>query len=290
MTPLFRQTLQEALRRGAALELASPRAAAGIDGRRLGRRAGNALEFAEYREYQPGDDLRRLDWSVFARSEQLMVKLYSEEVDPRCDILLDHSASMSAGAESSGSLKAAAAFGLAAALAMAAANAGFSLAVWHAEECLKREPFPHHPAEWSNTVFSSPANPGDALAATPGLLQSRGIRIAVSDLLWPEAPEQFLRRLADGAKRVVLIELLSREDLAPEGSGNLSLADAETAEERELFFDDALLRRYRGRLARHRELWKRTADEFGIGMIHLTAEEFLPSWNLQELFRSGILK
>lgn len=67
---------------------------AGIDGRRTGRRSGNALEFSEYREYQAGDDLRRLDWGVFARSEQLMVKLYSEEVDPRCDIVLDDSASM----------------------------------------------------------------------------------------------------------------------------------------------------------------------------------------------------
>ena len=121
--PQFRSVLASALARAGGLELATPRMTAGIDGRRTGRRSGNALEFSEYREYQAGDDLRRLDWGVFARSEQLMVKLYSEEVDPRCDIVLDDSASMA-----TEEAKAAAALGLAGLLAQAAANAGFSLA------------------------------------------------------------------------------------------------------------------------------------------------------------------
>ncbi len=282
----FRQILQQALIHGAELELATPRASAGIDGRRLGRRTGNALEFAEYREYQAGDDLRRLDWSVFARSEQLMIKLYSEEVDPRCDIVLDHSASMAAGGE----LKAAAAFGVAALLAQAAVNAGFSLAVWHAGEKLVREYSPGHPAEWLNTEFDSASNPDEALADSPGLFQNRGIRIAVSDFLWPAAPENFLRRLSDGAMHVVLVELLTRDELAPPENGNWALCDHETGEERELFLDEAMVRRYRDRLTRHREMWARAAEEFGIGLIHLTVEDFLQQWNLQDFFRCGVLK
>lgn len=282
----FRHILNEAMTRGAELELATPKVSAGIDGRRLGRRTGNALEFAEYREYQAGDDLRRLDWGVFARSEQLMVKLYSEEVDPRCDIVLDHSASMGAGDGS----KALAGFGIAALLCCAAVNAGFSLSLWHAGEKLVRERSPAHPGEWLDLDFNSPSNPDETLAGSPGLFQNRGLRVAVTDLLWPSDPEGFLRRLSDGAMRVVLVELLTQDELEPDGGGNCSLCDPETGEERELMLDDPMIRRYRDRLARHREMWARTADEFGAGLIRLKVGDFLNGWNLQDFFRCGVLK
>ena len=92
--PYFRSAVERALAAAGGVELTAPAQVSGIDGRRVGRRTGNALEFSEYREYRPGDDLRRIDWRVYARSEQLMIKQYSEEIDPRCDLILDHSASM----------------------------------------------------------------------------------------------------------------------------------------------------------------------------------------------------
>ena len=286
MNEMLQNALHEALTRGAELELATPRVSAGIDGRRLGRRTGNALEFAEYREYQAGDDLRRLDWGVFARSEQLMIKLYSEEVDPRCDIVLDHSASMNAGEGA----KAAAAFGISALLATAAVNSGFSLAVWHSGEKLVREHAPARPGEWLDTAFESSSNPDAALSASPGLFQNRGLRVVVTDLLWPTAPDGFLRRMADGSMRVILVELLTRGELEPAENGNWALLDPETGEERELFLDETMVRRYRERLARHRDMWARSADEFGIGLVRLTVEDFLASWDLSEFFHCGVLK
>ncbi len=283
--PLHRAALESALARAGELELATPRLTAGVEGLRIGRRTGNALEFSEYREYRAGDDLRRLDWSVYARSGQLMVKLYSEEVDPRCDIVLDNSASMAV--EDS---KAAAALGLAGMLAQAAVNAGFSLSVWHAGETLIKEARAGFPLEWSHCGFDGDASPGEALDRFAGGFHNRGIRIAVSDLLWPEEPGRFLRRLADGALRVVVIQLLTRDELNPAVSGNVSIIDAETGEERELAADDSLVARYRARLARHRELWDRAAEEYGIRLVRLTVEEFYPAWDLSELFHCGVLK
>lgn len=285
MNPLHRAALESALARAGELELAAPRQTAGVDGRRIGRRTGNALEFAEYREYQAGDDLRRLDWGVYARSGQLMVKLYSEEVDPRCDIVLDNSASMAVE-----DAKAAAALGLAGLLARSAVNAGFSLAVWHAGETLVKEPRAGFPLEWSDCGFDGDASPGEALDRFAGGFYSRGIRIAVSDLLWPEEPGRFLRRLSDGALRVVVIQLLTRDELDPAVSGNVSIIDTETGEERELAADGALTARYRARLARHRELWDRAAEEYGVRLVRLTVEEFYPAWDWRELFRCGVLK
>jgi uncharacterized protein (DUF58 family) len=55
---------------------------------------GVSVEFADYREYSPGDDLRRLDWRAYARSNKFQIKRYEEESNLRATVLLDASASM----------------------------------------------------------------------------------------------------------------------------------------------------------------------------------------------------
>src|SRR3569832_1506993 len=55
---------------------------------------GVSVEFADYREYSPGDDLKRLDWRAYARSYRYYVKRFEEETNLRCTIMLDASASM----------------------------------------------------------------------------------------------------------------------------------------------------------------------------------------------------
>src|SRR5438105_1763446 len=55
---------------------------------------GLSVEFADYREYSPGDDLKRLDWRAYARSQRYVVKCYEEESNLRATILLDASRSM----------------------------------------------------------------------------------------------------------------------------------------------------------------------------------------------------
>src|SRR5437763_286179 len=83
-----------------------------------GSRAGSSLEFRDHRGYEPGDDLRHVDWNAFARTDQLSVKLYREEVSPHLDVLIDGSRSMAL----ADSAKARAALALAGFLARAAAR------------------------------------------------------------------------------------------------------------------------------------------------------------------------
>src|SRR5215472_12263408 len=79
----------------ASFRIAMPRSPArGGFGQRLGTNAGSSLEFQDYRQYAPGDDLRHVDWAAYARSEVLSVRLYREEVAPRVDLVLDVSRSM----------------------------------------------------------------------------------------------------------------------------------------------------------------------------------------------------
>ena len=85
----------EVQRVAAAFRLAMPRSPVGGRlGERLGSGTGSSLEFQDYRQYTLGDDLRHVDWSAYARSEVLAVRLYREEVAPRIDLVLDVSRSM----------------------------------------------------------------------------------------------------------------------------------------------------------------------------------------------------
>src|SRR5215471_8811874 len=80
------------------LELASRKIFVGkMKGERLSRRKGQSVEFADYRNYVVGDDLRFLDWNIYGRLERLFVKLFFEEEDLHVNVLLDMSKSMDFG-------------------------------------------------------------------------------------------------------------------------------------------------------------------------------------------------
>src|SRR5215469_16728219 len=95
MQPALSQALRDGEKLGLRYALQIPQvAASGIVGSRLGRRAGSSIDFQDYREYQPGDDLRFIDWGIYARTDRLTVKLFREEVIPHLDLILDASCSM----------------------------------------------------------------------------------------------------------------------------------------------------------------------------------------------------
>src|SRR6516164_5404978 len=123
----LREYLKEGERAGQRYALRLPRPTPrGATGAAMGQRAGSSLEFKDYRDYQIGDDLRHIDWNAFARSDQLSVKLYREEITPHLDLVLDVSRSMAL----EDTAKARATLALAACLATAAANAGFGRTIW----------------------------------------------------------------------------------------------------------------------------------------------------------------
>src|SRR5580704_10380167 len=117
MDATLRQALRDGEQLGLRYALQIPQvAASGWTGSRSGRRAGSSIDFQDYREYQPGDDLRFIDWGIYARSDRLAIKLFREEVTPHLDLVLDGSRSMGL----AGTAKPAAAAQLAALLATAA--------------------------------------------------------------------------------------------------------------------------------------------------------------------------
>src|SRR4051794_24330980 len=159
MSEIYQQSLLEGERIGMRYSLAMPRTtAAALAGLQMGQRAGSSLEFKDHRDYQPGDDLRRIDWNAFARSDKLIIKLFREEISPHLDIVIDGSRSM---AIEQGA-KAKAAVALAAVLAMAAENAGYSHSAWLASEgCTPIANSSHRPSAWSEINFNDRGHPAE---------------------------------------------------------------------------------------------------------------------------------
>lgn len=288
MSEAFHQFLLDGERAGMRYALAAPRAiVANSVGMRLGQRAGSSLEFREHRDYQPGDDLRRIDWNHFARADKLTVKLYREESRPHLDIVLDGSRSMAL----TGSAKAQAAIGLAAALAVAAANAGYTHRAWLAGAvCAPVANGENRPQTWAGIHFDFGGNPAESFARVPPRLRQQGQRALISDLLWLGEPLAILQRLAQNASAIVVVQALAAADVHPPERGRVRLVDAETDERREIVIDEAAITRYRAALARHQQNWQRACRQVGATLISVVAEELVVDWNLAALVKAEVLK
>jgi uncharacterized protein (DUF58 family) len=275
---------QAGLRYALGLPRQAPQSAAGLA---LSRRSGSSLEFRDYRDYQPGDDLRHIDWNAFARSDQLSIKLFREEVHPHLDVVLDASRSM----DLEDTPKGRAAAALTAFFATAAGNAGFSHGAWLlAEQYRPVASSQAPPSQWGPLALDHRAAPGDVPGQVPAGLRPRGLRILISDLFWLGEPLATLRPLAEGSSGAVVVQLLAQADAQPAVTGNLRLTDAETGQTRDLHVDLVVLRRYQEALARHQQQWHRACQQVGAVFCTLIAETLVQDWRLDELVRTELLR
>jgi uncharacterized protein (DUF58 family) len=283
-----RDCLLEGERAGARYLLAHPRSSPmGMNGAQLGARPGSSLEFMDHREYQPGDDLRRIDWSAYARSDRLTVKLYREEVSPHLDLLLDASRSMAL----AGTAKTRGLIGLAALLTSAADNASFTHRAFFTSASGREINGSHlRPAAWNINPPDDVTSPDRALASHPPTFRRRGIRVFISDLLWPGDPMSVLSGLCEAASSTVVVQLLGKADLEPPERGNLRIVDSETGEFTDLFIDAAGQALYRENLERHQALWQLACRQSGATWVTLTAEDLVKDWTPGPLMLHELLK
>lgn len=269
MDPIIQQALNDGEKLGLRYALQIPQVAASGSGSRSGRRAGSSIDFQDYRDYQPGDDLRFIDWSIYARTDRLTIKLYREEVAPHLDLILDGSRSMNL----ADTAKAKAAAQLAALLATSAANSQCTRAIWLSGEGFLRLPndaLP--PPAWDKLEWDSKRTPEQSLEILPPKFRRLGVRVLVSDLLWPGEPLQLLRRLRDGAAALFVIQLLAQDDANPPEHGNLRVVDSETGDESEIYIDSTVAKQYTDNLAQLQQSWADACRQCGAQMTTLVAE------------------
>ncbi|MGH9107682.1 MAG: DUF58 domain-containing protein [Acidimicrobiales bacterium] len=227
-------------------------------GQRRSRRYGSSLDLADYRAYVPGDDIRRLDWCAYARLGRLFVRLYSGEEDACVSTWVDASASMAWDREHKGR-PARAVAGALAFLALAAedraACLGFAGAVLGRAGPVRGKR--SAPVLWS-ALAGMPEGTETDWTKVAGAARSvpRGVAVVVSDFLSEVASVRpAVSALRSAGNEVVLVQVLSPEDLRPSVRGELRLVDSETARAVEVTMSQAALDAYHAaRQAHSREL------------------------------------
>jgi uncharacterized protein (DUF58 family) len=217
-----------------------------MKGERRSRRKGQSVEFADFRNYSPGDDLRFIDWNLFARLDRLYLKLFLEEEDLHLYILIDDSQSMDFGTPS----KLHFAKQLGAALGYIGLCRGDRVSIstfnqGRADVFRGRA----NTIRMLNGVSAyAPTKPSRDLksAVKEFCLRNahKGIVVLISDLMDKDGYESALRMLVARDLDIFLIHLLSPEELEPDIKGDLKLVDCEDADQREISVSASLLKRY----------------------------------------------
>ncbi|MBI2762688.1 MAG: DUF58 domain-containing protein [Chloroflexi bacterium] len=224
----------------------------GLKGGRRSVKRGQSVEFADFRDYALGDDLRQLDWNVLARLEKLFIKLYVEEEDVTISFLIDTSASMGSGRPSKFlfAQRAAAALGyigLASEDRVAVTTLGGRAGRRQVALRGSGRVFRLLSALSAIAVAEGPTDLQAAARHAGAQLSGRGVIVLLSDLLDPHA-DRVIRELAATGSELIVLHLLSPQELDPALEGDLRLVDVETGDGVDVTVDLATLDSYRQRL------------------------------------------
>lgn len=290
-----------------------------LPGERQSRRRGHSVEFDDYRAYVPGDDLRRIDWNVFARMDRFFVKLFREDEDLAVHIVLDASPSMDAGSPSK--------LVFAQRLAMALGYVGLvnqnrvvatiigapgrapvqRLAPIRGRRSVERLARfildrAHPVASGGGDDAAGAAATGNgsftrAIRAVALARIGRGVMTLISDFLIPEDPRAALNFLAAGGGggfETLAVQVLAPGEVDPalEGPallGDVRMIDAESGRHVEITVSAATIKAYRRRLEAHVERLRSACLARGMAHVLVRSDEDVSRLMLDHLRRRGLL-
>jgi uncharacterized protein (DUF58 family) len=269
-------------------------------GERRSTRRGASVEFRDFRKYEPGDDFRHVDWSIFARLERLMLRQFVEEEDVRIDILFDQSRSMHFGqpiTKSDFARRAAAALAFLAVSSLDRVGvAAFDSTLRARIRALRGRGHLHsvlafleglstqselssntdvEPGESSAGVANDSdhaTNLGAVLRSFQRSNQRPGIVFLISDFLDPGEFRREMKLLTQRGFDLNLIQVLASEELQPALKGDLMLVDSETGVAREITVNERMLAVYQRALSAYTTSLESFCRATGIGYMMVTAD------------------
>ncbi len=265
-----------------------------MKGERRSRKRGISIEFADYRDYSKGDDLRFLDWNIFGRLDRLFTKLFHEEEDLYLYILIDTSASMESGdpRKSWFAKRAAAALSYISLAGMdRVCLVGFSQ-----ERYRWLQPARGKARIWSIIDFLEQLPIDGETTLSEGcrrfaLQQSHGgVVILLSDLFDPAGYEEAFKHLLQNRNDLYVMQVLSPQELHPDLFGALRLIDVETTEQVELTVTEELLINYERRLRAFQSEIKNLSTRYGIHYLPVSSEDPVERLLTHSFRRLGLIE
>ncbi|MRG91898.1 DUF58 domain-containing protein [Polyangium spumosum] len=212
------------------------------------KKTGSGIEFADHRDYAPGDDIRYLDWNAYQKFDRLLIRLYEEEEDLAIYFILDTSSSMGFGEGE----KLRQAKRLCAALAyVGLANLDRIAIVAATDEISGRMPTTRGKARifrifrFLNGVKAEGATDlGAAMKTFVAQHKRRGLAVLLTDLYDPEGFERGINVLRFNRFEPYVIHLVDKNDAKPDIKGDVRVYDCETGAEREVTVTAKVLEKY----------------------------------------------
>lgn len=202
-------------------------------GKHLVSTYGQTVEFSDFREYQLGDDIRRIDWNLFSRFEKYFLKLFTDERQMQVQIFLDCSASM--GKENP--KKAAYSIATAAALGFLAVHNMDKVTFHYMKGNVAENPhgkiigknaFFRAISELEEMNFAEDADIAACVKSCPDTGRSNGLSVIISDFFTESNWKQAVDYLCYQNRQVLLVQVLAPEEIDPNYDGRVNMVDAES--------------------------------------------------------------
>ncbi|MBS1416277.1 MAG: DUF58 domain-containing protein [Christensenellales bacterium] len=269
-------------------------------GKHFVRSYGQTVEFADYREYQLGDDIRRIDWNLYSRFEKYFIRLFTDERQMDVQIFLDCSASM--GKENRG--KAAYAVSVAAALGFLSVHnmdkVSFKLIKEGAVEdpfgtIIGKNTFFRAISMLENIDFSEDADISEAVTSCVNTGSNNGLSVIISDFLTRKDWKKAIDYLTYKKRQVLVLQLLSPDEVDPAYSGRVNLIDVESGDigdprNMKLRITRSLQLAYQEALRDLKADIKSFCTSRGADFISVTTDKPIERMLFGELLKAGIME
>lgn len=265
-----------------------------LKGERKSKRRGSSTEFADYRDYVQGDDLRHVDWNIYARLGVPYLKLFQDQEDLTLHVLIDASASMGYGSppKLEQACKLAGALGY---IALAGYD-GVSVGVLSDGQVATLPNLRGRAAARRLFPFLESVSSGgqthlaDACRSYVVRQRRRGAAVLLSDFLEPGGFEEALRKLEQSRCDCHALHLLAPEEIEPRMTGDLRLVDSEYETYTEISVTPALFKRYRKNVAGFRESIRQFCMRRGMGHAFVPSNMPLEDAVFGDLRKGGLLR
>jgi len=220
---------------------------------RLARKRGRGLEFADHRQYAPGDDFRQIDWKAYKRLGRLLLRLFDEEQDLPIYLFIDASRSMALPEKFDQARRVAAAL-----CYIGLAHLDRVTILPFADELGDEKV----PGRGKGRIFPEFGSRG----------RQQGLAVVISDFLDPEGFERGLKLLASMGHDIFVCHIASKMDRHPGALGDVRFVDSETGELRDVDVTPALANAYTRAWEEHAEELQAFCGRFNLGFVRADAE------------------
>ncbi|MED3803836.1 DUF58 domain-containing protein [Lysinibacillus xylanilyticus] len=251
------------------------------------QRFGASLDFSDFREYHLGDDVRQVDWNVFARTDKYFIKRFLDEQEMRVHILLDTTKSMGEQAKWTFARQIVASLGL---MVLGRDDRlSFSFLQDEVKPPFRRKGAMYRRAFLQVVTEIEQATYTNSFAqgAVKALPKDSTVLFIVTDGLEPiEEWEQLLKRLPRFAGDVRILQIVTQEEISPEYTGDVRLLDRETGRDVNVTMSSKVLDTYMARRLLHEEEFEAICRRFGVRQLQLKVEDGLQHAIFQQLLKA----